>query len=151
MELFSTASPLGMPSPMLLCMGKRVQSSHLKPGMSRDWLLDCHCPLNTSLVTSRLLHRGKWSPWPFCWTAKAPGIWAHSKVNSEHFWFLRCLWKWNYVLLGAPPGDFFSKICSCYKRVSVSVWLQHAASACQNQMQLRPNPSLCFNLHELKC
>lgn len=32
-----------MPYPILLCMGKRVQSSSLKPGMSRDWLLVCEC------------------------------------------------------------------------------------------------------------
>lgn len=50
-------TPLGMPYPILLGVVKRVRSSRLKPGMSRDSLLVFHFPVNTFLVTSRLLWR----------------------------------------------------------------------------------------------
>lgn len=74
-------SLVGMPYPILLGVDKRAQSSSLKPGMSRDWLLVCHCAINAFLVTSRLLRRWERSLRPFYLTAKAPGIWVHPKVD----------------------------------------------------------------------
>lgn len=135
-------SLVGMPYPILLGVDKRAQSSSLKPGMSRDWLLVCHCAINAFLVTSRLLRRCERSLRPFCSTAKAPGIWVHPKVDSGHFWFLRHWWEQNHLHLGVPHGGFCSKICSCDKKVSMPVWLQHAASACQKSMHLRVNSLL---------